>query len=215
MFRGIELILKGRDPRDAWAFTQRICGVCTTVHAIASIRAVETAVGAAPPPNARLLRNLIIGAQCVQDHVIHFYHLHALDWVDLVSALLVLTPVLSWTWIVLMARDMYGPMTGASAWMMTAQWDAPHLLLLWAMWSVMMTAMMLPSAAPLILLYGAAARRSREESARWNTYALAAGYLATWTAFSLAATALQRALAQHGDGNRRPPRRAHAARPAQ
>jgi [NiFe] hydrogenase large subunit/hydrogenase large subunit len=87
MFRGIEMILKGRDPRDAWAFTQRICGVCTTVHAIASIRAVENAIGAAPPPNARLLRNLIIAAQAVQDHVIHFYHLHALDWVDIVSAL--------------------------------------------------------------------------------------------------------------------------------
>ncbi len=87
MFRGIELILKGRDPRDAWAFTQRICGVCTTVHAIASIRAVEDAIGAAPPPNVRLLRNLIIAAQCVQDHVVHFYHLHALDWVDIVSAL--------------------------------------------------------------------------------------------------------------------------------
>jgi Ni,Fe-hydrogenase I large subunit len=87
MFRGIEIILKGRDPRDAWAFTQRICGVCTTVHAIASIRAVENAIGATPPPNARLLRNLIIAAQCVQDHVIHFYHLHALDWVDIVSAL--------------------------------------------------------------------------------------------------------------------------------
>jgi [NiFe] hydrogenase large subunit/hydrogenase large subunit len=87
MFRGIEIILKGRDPRDAWAFTQRICGVCTTVHAIASIRAVENAIGSSPPPNARLLRNLVIGAQCVQDHVIHFYHLHALDWVDIVSAL--------------------------------------------------------------------------------------------------------------------------------
>jgi len=87
MFRGIELILKGRDPRDAWAFTQRICGVCTTVHSIASIRAVENAIGAVPPPNARLLRNLIIASQCVQDHVIHFYHLHALDWVDIVSAL--------------------------------------------------------------------------------------------------------------------------------
>jgi len=87
MFRGVELILKGRDPRDAWAFTQRICGVCTTVHAIASIRAVEDAIGANPPPNARILRNLIIAAQCVQDHVIHFYHLHALDWVDIVSAL--------------------------------------------------------------------------------------------------------------------------------
>jgi [NiFe] hydrogenase large subunit/hydrogenase large subunit len=87
MFRGIELILKGRDPRDAWVFTQRICGVCTTVHAIASIRAVEHAIGAKPPPNARLLRNLIIASQLVQDHVIHFYHLHALDWVDAVSAL--------------------------------------------------------------------------------------------------------------------------------
>jgi [NiFe] hydrogenase large subunit/hydrogenase large subunit len=87
MFRGVELILKGRDPRDAWAFTQRICGVCTTVHAIASIRAVENAIGAVPPPNARLLRNLIIASQCVQDHVVHFYHLHALDWVDIVSAL--------------------------------------------------------------------------------------------------------------------------------
>jgi Ni,Fe-hydrogenase I large subunit len=87
MFRGIEIILKGRDPRDAWVFTQRICGVCTTVHAIASIRAVENAIGANPPPNARLLRNLIMATQVVQDHVIHFYHLHALDWVDVVSAL--------------------------------------------------------------------------------------------------------------------------------
>jgi len=87
MFRGVEIILQGRDPRDAWVFTQRLCGVCTTVHAIASIRAVENAIGATPPPNARILRNLIIGSQCVQDHVIHFYHLHALDWVDIVSAL--------------------------------------------------------------------------------------------------------------------------------
>ncbi len=87
MFRGVEIILKGRDPRDAWAFTQRICGVCTTVHAIASIRAVENAIGAEPPPNARLLRNLIMASQMVQDHVVHFYHLHALDWVDVVSAL--------------------------------------------------------------------------------------------------------------------------------
>src|SRR5512142_1306569 len=87
MFRGVELILKGRDPRDAWAFTQRLCGVCTTVHAIASIRAVENAIGATPPPNARLLRNLVIASQCVQDHTVHFYHLHALDWVDIVSAL--------------------------------------------------------------------------------------------------------------------------------
>jgi len=87
MFRGIEIILKGRDPRDAWVFTQRICGVCTTVHAIASIRAVENAIGAKPPTNARLLRNLIMASQMVHDHPIHFYHLHALDWVDIVSAL--------------------------------------------------------------------------------------------------------------------------------
>ncbi len=87
MFRGLELILKGRDPRDAWVFTQRICGVCTTVHAIASVRAVENALGITIPDNARILRNLIESAQFVQDHVIHFYHLHALDWVDLLGAL--------------------------------------------------------------------------------------------------------------------------------
>jgi predicted metal-binding membrane protein len=108
--------------------------------------------------------------------------------------LLILT-AFSWIWIVVMARDMYGPMTGASAWMMTTRWDASHLLLLWVMWSVMMTAMMLPSAAPLILLYGAAVRRSVQRTARWHTYALAAGYLAAWTAFSFVATGLQRALA--------------------
>ncbi len=87
MFRGIETILEGRDPRDAWLFTQRICGVCTTVHAIASLRAVEDAIGAKPPTNARLMRNLVMASQMVQDHVIHFYHLHALDWVDVVNAL--------------------------------------------------------------------------------------------------------------------------------
>jgi predicted metal-binding membrane protein len=112
-----------------------------------------------------------------------------------VVVLLVLVPVVSWTWIVMMARDMYGPMTGASAWMMTLDWDVRHLLLLWAMWAVMMTGMMLPSAAPLLLLYGAAARRSSPRTAARQTYALAAGYLAAWTTFSLVATALQRALA--------------------
>ena len=86
-FRGIELVMVGRDPRDAWAFTQRICGVCTVVHAVASCRAVEDALGINIPPNAELIRNLIHGMQYVQDHVIHFYHLHALDWVDVVSAL--------------------------------------------------------------------------------------------------------------------------------
>ncbi|HAD04665.1 MAG: hydrogenase [Desulfuromonadales bacterium GWD2_61_12] len=86
-FRGIEAILKGRDPRDAHHFTQRFCGVCTTVHSMASIRAVEDALKIQIPDNARLIRNLIMGIQNVQDHVIHFYHLHALDWVDIVSAL--------------------------------------------------------------------------------------------------------------------------------
>jgi predicted metal-binding membrane protein len=109
--------------------------------------------------------------------------------------LLVLVPAVSWTWIAVMARDMYGPMTGASAWMMTRHWDIPHLLLLWAMWAVMMTGMMLPSAAPLVLLYGAAVRRSGPHTAAQQTYALAAGYLTAWTTFSLGATALQRALA--------------------
>ncbi len=87
MWRGIEKILQGRDPRDAWYWTQRFCGVCTTVHSIASVRAVEDAVGMTVPLNAELMRNLIMGIQNVQDHVIHFYHLHALDWVDVVSAL--------------------------------------------------------------------------------------------------------------------------------
>ncbi len=87
MFRGIELILGGRDPREAWIWAQRICGVCTTVHAIASVRAVEDALGLEIPDNARLVRNLMAGIQLVQDHVIHFYHLHALDWVDVTSAL--------------------------------------------------------------------------------------------------------------------------------
>jgi len=87
MVRGIEIILQGRDPRDAWAFAQRICGVCTLVHGIASVRSVEDALGIEVPRNAELIRNLMIGAQYVHDHVMHFYHLHALDWVDVVSAL--------------------------------------------------------------------------------------------------------------------------------
>jgi hydrogenase large subunit len=87
MFRGIELILRGRDPREAWIWAQRICGVCTTVHALASVRAVEDALGIEIPDNARLVRNLIAGSQNVQDHIIHFYHLHALDWVDVTLAL--------------------------------------------------------------------------------------------------------------------------------
>ncbi len=87
MVRGFEKILKGRDPRDAWAFTERACGVCTTVHALASVRTVEDALDITIPPNAELVRNLMFCAQYMQDHVVHFYHLHALDWVDIVSAL--------------------------------------------------------------------------------------------------------------------------------
>lgn len=92
MVRGIEIILRGRDPRDAWAFAQRICGVCTLVHGVASVRSVEDALhraipGYSIPANAELIRNLMIAAQHVHDHVMHFYHLHALDWVDVVSAL--------------------------------------------------------------------------------------------------------------------------------
>ena len=93
-------------------------------------------------------------------------------------ALAVITCV-SWAWIVVMAVDMYGPMTGASAWMMTPLWDLPHLLLLWAMWAVMMTAMMLPSAMPMVMLAGRGA------------LAVALGYVTIWAVFSVAATLLQ------------------------
>ena len=87
MWRGVELILLGRDPRDAWAITQRICGVCTTVHAITSVRAVENALNMEVPLNAQYIRNLIILAHAVHDQIVHFYHLSALDWVDVTSAL--------------------------------------------------------------------------------------------------------------------------------
>ena len=87
MVRGIEKILIGRDPREAWAFAQRACGVCTTVHSFASIRSVEDALKIKIPKAANLIRNLMIAQQYVHDHVMHFYHLHALDWVDVVSSL--------------------------------------------------------------------------------------------------------------------------------
>jgi hydrogenase large subunit len=87
MFRGIELIVRGRDPREAWLWTQRICAVCTMVHALASVRAVENALGIEVPDNARIVRNLISASQYIHDHIIHFYHLHALDWVDITGAL--------------------------------------------------------------------------------------------------------------------------------
>ena len=87
MWRGVERILIGHDPRDAWAFTQRICGVCTTVHAFASIRAVEDALEIEVPSLAQAFRNLILATQNVHDHTMHFYHLHALDWVNVPNAL--------------------------------------------------------------------------------------------------------------------------------
>jgi hydrogenase large subunit len=87
MWRGLEVILRGRDPRDAWAFVQRICGVCTGVHALASVRAVENAIGVQIPENANTIRNIMHLTLYSQDHLVHFYHLHALDWVDVVSAL--------------------------------------------------------------------------------------------------------------------------------
>ena len=87
MWRGLEVILKGRDPRDAWAFVERICGVCTGCHALASVRAVEDALGIVIPKNAYLIREIMAKTLQVHDHAVHFYHLHALDWVDVVSAL--------------------------------------------------------------------------------------------------------------------------------
>lgn len=87
MWRGIELILKDRDPREAWLYTQRICGVCTTVHAMASVRSVENALKMEIPLNAQYIRNILMAAHAVQDHIVHFYHLSALDWVDVTSAL--------------------------------------------------------------------------------------------------------------------------------
>jgi predicted metal-binding membrane protein len=111
-----------------------------------------------------------------------------------VTLVLVLVTLASWTWIILMAHDMYGPMVGASAWMMTVDWDLAHLLLLWAMWAVMMTAMMLPSAAPLVLLYAGALHAKAERHAGRRVYALAGGYLIMWGLFSIGATVLQRIL---------------------
>jgi len=87
MVRGLEKILIGRDPRDAWAITGRVCGVCTSIHSLASVRAVEDALGVSVPPTAELVRNIMLSTQYLHDHVVHFYHLHALDWVDVVNSL--------------------------------------------------------------------------------------------------------------------------------
>ena len=86
-WRGLELVMKDRDPRDAWAYIQRICGVCTSAHALGSLRAVEDALGIKIPKNANYIRNIMAATLTVQDHIVHFYHLHALDWVSPVEAL--------------------------------------------------------------------------------------------------------------------------------
>jgi hydrogenase large subunit len=87
LFRGLELVLRGRDPREVWQIAERICGVCTLVHAMTSVRAIEDALQIRIPKNANLIRNLMIATLFIHDHIVHFYHLHALDWVDLVAAL--------------------------------------------------------------------------------------------------------------------------------
>ena len=87
LYRGLEVILKGRDPRDAQHFTQRTCGVCTYTHALASTRALEDAINKPIPANATYIRNLVLAMQFMHDHVVHFYHLHALDFVDVANAL--------------------------------------------------------------------------------------------------------------------------------
>ncbi len=115
----------------------------------------------------------------------------------LVGGPLLVAAALCWAWIVPMARDMDGPMTGSSAWMMTDHWDFPHLTLLFAMWVVMMAGMMLPSAAPTLLIYAGVVRRSDEaEHAATRVYLCTAGYLLVWTVFSLLATLLQRLLSR-------------------
>jgi predicted metal-binding membrane protein len=112
------------------------------------------------------------------------------------ALVLIVLPLACWVWVIAMANDMYGPMTGASAWMMSVTWDTPRLVLLWAMWAAMMAGMMLPSAAPLLLLY-ARAMRNREGLRRpgIRIYAMAGGYMSIWAAFSIGATLLQRVLA--------------------
>jgi predicted metal-binding membrane protein len=112
------------------------------------------------------------------------------------AVVLVGIPLICWVWVIAMARDMYGSMTGASAWMMTSRWDAGHVLLLWAMWAAMMAGMMLPTATPVVLIYAGAARTQSERSSpARRIYALAMGYVAVWALFSVSATGLQRALA--------------------
>jgi predicted metal-binding membrane protein len=109
---------------------------------------------------------------------------------------LVVVPLGCWIWVVAMARDMYGAMSGSAAWMMTPVWDARHVILLWAMWAAMMAGMMLPPAAPIVLLYASALRNRQDDGdPSVRIYALAAGYILIWAAFSVGATIVQRLLA--------------------
>lgn len=87
MFRGLEIILQGRDPRDAWAFVERICGVCTGVHALASVYAIEDAIGIKVPDNANIIRNIMLATLWCHDHLVHFYQLAGMDWIDVLDAL--------------------------------------------------------------------------------------------------------------------------------
>lgn len=113
------------------------------------------------------------------------------------AVVLVGVPLACWIWVGAMSLDMYGTMSGASAWMMTSTWDLRHLVALWAMWAAMMAGMMLPSAAPIIVLYARALRRRQDEPRHWVAiYAMVAGYLLVWGGFSVCATALQRVMAQ-------------------
>ena len=114
-------------------------------------------------------------------------------WV--LATLLLLIPIASWTWIVVLARDMYGGMDGAAAWMMTPEWTSLHVVLLAMMWAVMMIAMMLPSAAPLVLLYAGALRARHADHVDRQVYAMVGGYVVVWTVFAVFATILQRTLA--------------------
>lgn len=117
----------------------------------------------------------------------------------MLGIVLTLVTALCWSWIIVMARDMYGPMSGPAAWMMTSVWDGAHLLLLWSMWAVMMAAMMLPSTAPLLLLYlGATRTRNPTSNAVSRVFGLLSGYLLVWAAFSVGATLLQWTLATRG-----------------
>jgi len=112
------------------------------------------------------------------------------------ALLLIGLPLACWVWVIAMARDMYGPMTGAAAWMMAPTWDGSYLLLLWAMWAAMMAGMMLPSAAPIVLLYARAARQKSEPGhATARIYGIVGGYVLVWALFSVGATILQRVLA--------------------